>query len=121
YDPLSATFFAISLGTGVYNVEPFRDLSWGIFSYAINMVYHFAFLQTLALVRVIDFRSEPESVTLPCSKGSVSRQLLPKHCSIPSITFMSHCGQGTLYLCILYVFIINSKRRIFLQPQTSST
>lgn len=35
---------------GVYNVEEFTDLSWNAISYSVNMLYHFGFLQAIAVV-----------------------------------------------------------------------
>ncbi|KAK6632459.1 hypothetical protein RUM44_007501 [Polyplax serrata] len=34
---------------GIYNVEPIRDMSWITFSYGLNMLYHYVFLQILAI------------------------------------------------------------------------
>ncbi|XP_044267359.1 transmembrane protein 164 [Tribolium madens] len=41
-------YYLLRLG-GVYNVEKFSDLSWNAFSYSINVIYHFVFLQTIAI------------------------------------------------------------------------
>ncbi|XP_076294673.1 transmembrane protein 164 isoform X3 [Lasioglossum baleicum] len=37
-----------SRGVSVYNVEPLSDMSWIVFSYGLNLVYHFWILQALA-------------------------------------------------------------------------
>ncbi|XP_076294669.1 transmembrane protein 164 isoform X1 [Lasioglossum baleicum] len=40
-------YYLLRLG-GVYNVEPLSDMSWIVFSYGLNLVYHFWILQALA-------------------------------------------------------------------------
>ncbi|XP_033228204.1 transmembrane protein 164 [Belonocnema kinseyi] len=41
-------YYLLRLG-GAYNVEPFMDLSWPVFSYGLNLAYHFWILQAAAL------------------------------------------------------------------------
>lgn len=41
-------YYLLRLG-GVYNVEPLTDMSWPIFSYGLNLAYHFWVLQPAAL------------------------------------------------------------------------
>ena len=38
---------------GVYNVERLSDMSWSVFSYGINLAYHFWVIQVIALVCII--------------------------------------------------------------------
>ncbi|XP_043250201.1 transmembrane protein 164 [Colletes gigas] len=40
-------YYLLRLG-GVYNIEPLSDMSWCIFSYGLNLVYHFWILQAIA-------------------------------------------------------------------------
>ncbi|XP_046401879.1 transmembrane protein 164 [Ischnura elegans] len=39
---------------GVYNVEPMRDISWGVVGFSMNMVYHFAVLQPIAMISEVN-------------------------------------------------------------------
>ncbi|KPJ15134.1 Transmembrane protein 164 [Papilio machaon] len=41
-------YYLLRIG-GVYNVEPFWDFNWCIFSYALNLLYHFIVLQLIAI------------------------------------------------------------------------
>ena len=41
-------YYLLRLG-GVYNVEPLSDMSWTVFSYGLNLAYHFWILQSIAL------------------------------------------------------------------------
>ncbi|XP_015429610.1 PREDICTED: transmembrane protein 164 [Dufourea novaeangliae] len=41
-------YYLLRLG-GVYNVEPLSDMSWTVFSYGLNLAYHFWILQAIAL------------------------------------------------------------------------
>ncbi|XP_017778527.1 PREDICTED: transmembrane protein 164 [Nicrophorus vespilloides] len=41
-------YYLLRLG-GVYNVEEFSDISWNALSYSINIIYHYAILQTIAI------------------------------------------------------------------------
>lgn len=38
---------------GVYNVEPLKDFNWAIFSYCLNLLYHFIILQVIAIVSIL--------------------------------------------------------------------
>ncbi|XP_033329398.1 transmembrane protein 164 [Megalopta genalis] len=40
-------YYLLRLG-GVYNVEPLSDMSWTVFSYGLNLIYHFWILQAFA-------------------------------------------------------------------------
>lgn len=44
-------YYLLRIG-GVYNVEPLSDISWSIFSYGLNLAYHFWVLQIIALVHI---------------------------------------------------------------------
>lgn len=51
--PTFFSFWVILQGylfTGVYNIEPFWDFNWAIFSYSLNLLYHFIVLQSIAIV-----------------------------------------------------------------------
>ncbi|XP_012141070.1 transmembrane protein 164 isoform X2 [Megachile rotundata] len=41
-------YYLLRIG-GVYNVEPLSDMSWTVFSYGLNLAYHFWVLQCIAL------------------------------------------------------------------------
>ncbi|XP_049822166.1 transmembrane protein 164 isoform X2 [Aethina tumida] len=41
-------YYLLRLG-GVYNVEPMGDITWNVLSYSINVIYHFAILQIVAI------------------------------------------------------------------------
>ncbi|XP_003397238.1 transmembrane protein 164 [Bombus terrestris] len=41
-------YYLLRIG-GVYNVEPLSDMSWSVFSYGINLAYHFWVIQAIAL------------------------------------------------------------------------
>ncbi|CAL7939163.1 unnamed protein product [Xylocopa violacea] len=41
-------YYLLRIG-GVYNVEPLSDISWSVFSYGLNLIYHFWILQIIAL------------------------------------------------------------------------
>ncbi|XP_045772421.1 transmembrane protein 164 isoform X2 [Maniola jurtina] len=41
-------YYLLRIG-GVYNIEPFWDFNWAIFSYCLNLLYHFIILQTIAI------------------------------------------------------------------------
>ncbi|KOC65216.1 Transmembrane protein 164 [Habropoda laboriosa] len=41
-------YYLLRIG-GVYNVEPLSDMSWSIFSYGLNLAYHFWVIQAIAL------------------------------------------------------------------------
>ncbi|XP_003698940.1 transmembrane protein 164 isoform X1 [Apis florea] len=41
-------YYLLRIG-GVYNIEPLSDMSWCVFSYGINLVYHFWIIQPIAL------------------------------------------------------------------------
>lgn len=41
-------YYLLRIG-GVYNVESLWDFNWSIFSYCINLLYHFVILQTIAI------------------------------------------------------------------------
>ncbi|XP_041968418.1 transmembrane protein 164 [Aricia agestis] len=41
-------YYLLRIG-GVYNVEPFWDFNWAIFSYCLNLMYHFIILQVIAI------------------------------------------------------------------------
>ncbi|XP_054009493.1 transmembrane protein 164 [Hylaeus anthracinus] len=40
-------YYLLRIG-GVYNIEPLSDMSWSVFSYGLNLIYHFWILQPLA-------------------------------------------------------------------------
>ncbi|KAL0849181.1 hypothetical protein ABMA28_013522 [Loxostege sticticalis] len=41
-------YYLLRIG-GVYNIEPFWDFNWAIFSYSLNLLYHFIVLQSIAI------------------------------------------------------------------------
>ncbi|XP_004927596.1 transmembrane protein 164 [Bombyx mandarina] len=41
-------YYLLRLG-GVYNIEPIRDFNWSVFSYCLNLLYHFIILQIIAI------------------------------------------------------------------------
>ncbi|CAH0404802.1 unnamed protein product [Chilo suppressalis] len=41
-------YYLLRIG-GVYNIEPFWDFNWSIFSYCLNLLYHFIVLQIIAI------------------------------------------------------------------------
>ncbi|XP_032674047.1 transmembrane protein 164 [Odontomachus brunneus] len=41
-------YYLLRLG-GVYNIEPFSDMSWSVLSFSLNVGYHFWILQSVAL------------------------------------------------------------------------
>lgn len=41
-------YYLLRIG-GVYNVEPLKDFNWAIFSYCLNLLYHFIILQVIAI------------------------------------------------------------------------
>ncbi|CAH1644941.1 unnamed protein product [Spodoptera littoralis] len=41
-------YYLLRIG-GPYNIEPFWDFHWSIFSYCLNMIYHFIVLQLIAI------------------------------------------------------------------------
>ncbi|CAH0557557.1 unnamed protein product [Brassicogethes aeneus] len=41
-------YYLLRLG-GTYNIEPLSDISWNALSYSINLIYHFAVLQAIAI------------------------------------------------------------------------
>ncbi|KAM3964678.1 transmembrane protein 164 [Aphomia sociella] len=41
-------YYLLRIG-GVYNVEPLWDFNWAIFSYSLNLLYHFIVLQIIAI------------------------------------------------------------------------
>ncbi|XP_021927766.1 transmembrane protein 164 isoform X4 [Zootermopsis nevadensis] len=55
-------YYLLQLG-GAYNVEKYSDFSWCLVAYGMNLVYHFAFLQAVA----IPLQSSSQSLSaLPC-------------------------------------------------------
>lgn len=64
-----APFYMLRLG-GVYNVEPLTDLSWSLFSYGLNVIYHFVILQGLGLPTEINLNK----MLCPASKDPFSGQ-----------------------------------------------
>ncbi|XP_047041897.1 transmembrane protein 164 isoform X2 [Helicoverpa zea] len=41
-------YYLLRVG-GPYNIEPFWDFNWAIFSYCLNLLYHFIVLQVIAI------------------------------------------------------------------------
>uniref|UniRef100_A0A2A4K0N5 Transmembrane protein 164 n=1 Tax=Heliothis virescens TaxID=7102 RepID=A0A2A4K0N5_HELVI len=41
-------YYLLRIG-GPYNIEPFWDFNWAIFSYCLNLIYHFIVLQVIAI------------------------------------------------------------------------
>ncbi|VVC86703.1 transmembrane protein 164 [Leptidea sinapis] len=41
-------YYLLRIG-GVYNIEPLWDFNWSIFSYCLNLLYHFVILQVIAI------------------------------------------------------------------------
>lgn len=43
---------------GAYNIEPRKDLSWSVFAYGMNLIYHWWILQAAALVSSVSLKNK---------------------------------------------------------------
>ncbi|XP_071454248.1 transmembrane protein 164 [Hetaerina americana] len=83
---------------GVYNVEAMRDISWGIVGFSINMVYHFAVLQPIAMVSNVNLNQLLCPAQLDPFRGNYYRTAALIHQSILCVIVAKACCICASYL-----------------------